>query len=122
MTRLAAALAYTKRGAEMAHEAHSTERAAGVEKVFDIVFRRNRPVPRIPVCPDHKVEMRVRGRMGRPSRFSKQTQEDYTFIYFCPVPECNQTAERQVARTQIPVPGEEPARPEFARGGDEFSL
>lgn len=93
-----------------------------MEKVLDIVFRRNRPVLAIPVCPNHKVEMRLRGRLGTPARFSNQTQEDYTFIYFCPVPECNETAERVVARTQIPVPGETPERPAFARGGDEFSL
>lgn len=93
-----------------------------MERVLDIVFRRNRPIPVIPVCPDHKVEMRLRGRFGRPARFTNQSQEDYTLIFFCPIPECNETAERKVARTQIPVPGESPARPEFARGGDDFSL
>jgi hypothetical protein len=95
---------------------------SGVQKVMDIVFRRNRPVPRIPICPSHHVEMRLRGRLGTPARFSKQSQEDYTLIYFCPVPECNETAERVVNRSQIPVPGMEPVRPEYARGGDEFSL
>ena len=93
-----------------------------MEKVLDVIFRRDRTVPAIPVCPSHKVEMRLRGRLGTPTRFSKQSQEDYTSIYFCPVPECNETAERKVARTQIPVPGESPARPAFGRGGDDFSL
>ncbi len=93
-----------------------------MEKVLDIVFRRNRPVPLIPVCPNHNVEMRLRGRLGTPTRFSNQSQEDYTLIYFCPTPECNETAERLVSRTQIPIPGESPARPAFGRGGDDFSL
>ncbi len=93
-----------------------------MEKVLDIIFRRDRPVPDIPVCPNHHVDMRLRGRFGTPARFSKQSQEDYTLLYFCPVPECNETAERKVARTQIPVPGESPDRPAYSRGGDDFSL
>ncbi len=92
-----------------------------MQKALDIVFRRNRPVPEVPVCPDHGVNMGLRGRMGRPTRFSAQTEADYTAIYFCPVPGCNQTETRNVARTQIPVPGESPARPVFGRDPSKSS-
>jgi hypothetical protein len=95
---------------------------SSVQRAFDIVFRRNRQVPDVPVCPDHNVSMALRGKMGRPTRFSAQTEEDYTAIYFCPVPGCNQTETRVVARTQIPVPGEPPARPVFGRDSSKSSL
>jgi hypothetical protein len=89
-----------------------------MQRMLDIILGRERVVPEIPICPDHKVEMHLRGKLGRPTRFTSQTEEDYTLIYFCPVEECNQTDERERARTQIPVPGEPPERPAFARVGD----
>lgn len=86
-----------------------------MHKVLDVVLRRNRVEPDIPVCPDHGVEMRLRGKQGRPTRFSAQTEEEYTLIYFCPVEACNGTATRKRVKTQIPVPTEYPERPTFAR-------
>ena len=62
--------------------------------------------------------MRLRGKLGRPSRFTDQTEEEYTLIYFCPVPGCNHTATRKRVATEIPAPGESPARPIFARRGN----
>jgi hypothetical protein len=59
--------------------------------------------------------MQMRGVVGRPTRFSYQTEETYTVIYFCPVSGCDQTAEETIAMTQIPVPGEAPRRPGYAR-------
>lgn len=71
--------------------------------------------PDIPVCPDHDVEMHLRGKLGRPSRFHDQQSEEYTLIYFCPHHGCSNTADREVRRTQAAVPGAQPARPRFAR-------
>ncbi|MGI8404229.1 MAG: hypothetical protein ACR2OE_05600 [Thermomicrobiales bacterium] len=82
------------------------------------IFRQKKIEPLIPVCPDHDVEMRLRGKLGRPTRFTDQTEAEYTFIYFCPIDGCNQTAFRERTRSQIPVPGEAPARPGFARTDD----
>ena len=89
-----------------------------VQRVLDVILRRDSLEPEIPVCPDHKVEMRLRGKQGHPARFSFQTEEDYTLIYFCPVEGCNHTATRKWVKTQIPVPGEAPPRPIFARRDD----
>jgi hypothetical protein len=89
-----------------------------VQRVLDVILRRDRPEPEIPLCPDHKTEMRLRGKQGRPTRFSAQTEEEYTLIYFCPVEGCNNTAMRKWVKTQIPVPGEPPPRPVFARRDD----
>ena len=89
-----------------------------MQRVLDIVLRRARIEPDIPVCPDHQTEMRLRGKQGRPTRFTDQTEEEYTLIYFCPVPGCNHTAERKRVATEIPVPGESPVRPSFARRGN----
>jgi hypothetical protein len=86
-----------------------------VARVLDIVFRRQREEPPIPLCPDHKVEMQLRGKLGRPSRFSDMTQETYTLIYFCPVPGCDNAAEVEQDRSQIPVPGAAPDRPSYSR-------
>ena len=86
-----------------------------VSRVLDWVFQREREEPAVPLCPDHQTPMRLRGYQGRPARFSYQTEETYTVIYFCPVPGCDQTAEGRIAMTQIPVPGEAPKRPYFAR-------
>jgi hypothetical protein len=86
-----------------------------IQRILNTVLRRERPEPKIPVCPDHQVEMRLRGKMGRPARFSDQTEQEYTLIYFCPVPGCSNTEMVTRARTQVPVPGEAPERPAFAR-------
>lgn len=86
-----------------------------VQRVLDVLLRRDRVEPEIPMCPDHKVQMRLRGKLGRPARFSYQTEEEYTLVYFCPVEGCNNTALVERVKTQIPVPGEPPARPPFAR-------
>ena len=88
-----------------------------IQRALDIVLRRVREVPDIPRCPEHDVEMRLRGKQGRPTRFTDQTEEEYTLIYFCPVPGCNHTAERKRVATEIPAPGEYPERPSFARRG-----
>jgi hypothetical protein len=88
-----------------------------VQRVLDIILRRERREPEIPLCTDHSVEMRLRGKQGRPTRFSDQTEEEYTLIYFCPVEGCNHTAAVKRVKTQIPVPGEPPERPTFARRG-----
>jgi hypothetical protein len=88
-----------------------------VQKVLDVIMRKSRPTPEIPVCPDHKLEMRLRGKLGRPARFADQTGEEYTLIYFCPAEACNQTATREWSKSQIPVAGESPNRPAFSRRG-----
>lgn len=71
--------------------------------------------PDIPVCPDHKIEMHLRGKLGRPSRFHDQQNQEYTLIYFCPEHGCSNTDTRSVRRTQISVPGAAPERPPFSR-------
>jgi hypothetical protein len=86
--------------------------------LLDVILRREVVEPYIPVCPDHHLEMRLRGRLGKPSRFSDQSEEEYTLIYFCPADGCNQTATRVRVRTQIPVPGEAPDRPIYSRPGE----
>lgn len=88
-----------------------------MQRIIDVVLRRVKPEPPIPLCPDHKTVMHLRGKQGRPTRFASQTEEEYTLIYFCPVPNCNQTAETKRVATQIPVPGESPERPTFSRKG-----
>ena len=88
-----------------------------MQRALDIILRRDRPEPDIPLCPTHGVEMCLRGKQGHPTRFSDQSEEEYTLIYFCPVDECNETATRTRVNTQIPVPGESPVRPSFARTG-----
>lgn len=86
-----------------------------VQRFLDVLLRRERVVPDIPICAEHQVQMRLRGKQGRPARFSDQTEEVYTLIYFCPVEGCNKTAEVKRAASQIAVPGESPERPTFAR-------
>jgi hypothetical protein len=86
-----------------------------VQRVLDWVFKRERVKPDVPLCPDHHVPMMMRGVIGQPARFTYQTEETYTVIYFCPVLGCDETAEDQMSMTQIPVPGASPARPDFAR-------
>ncbi len=86
--------------------------------LLDSILGRKVEEPAIPECPDHHIEMRLRGKLGRPTRFSDQTEEEYTLIYFCPEEGCNQTDTRVHRRTQIPVPGVTPHRPLFARVRD----
>ena len=86
--------------------------------LLDVILRRDVEEPYIPVCPDHKLEMRLRGKQGKPTRFSDQSVEEYTLIYFCPDEGCNQTATRVRVRTEIPVPGASPERPDFSRSGE----
>jgi hypothetical protein len=86
--------------------------------LLDTIFRRKTDDPAIPNCRDHHTEMRLRGKLGRPSRFADQTEEEYTLIYFCPVEGCNHTDTRTHRRTQIPVPGAAPDRPLFSRTRD----
>ncbi len=86
--------------------------------LLDVILRRNVEEPEIPECPDHHVEMRLRGKLGRPSRFEGTSEQTYTQIYFCPVVGCNNTEQRVVARRQIPVPGLPPKRPEYSRIGE----
>jgi hypothetical protein len=82
---------------------------------LDTLLGRNQNEPEIPDCPDHHVDMRLRGKLGRPTRFHDQTEGEYTLIYFCPEDGCNQTSMRVHRRTQIPVPGAAPKRPVFSR-------
>ena len=89
-----------------------------VMKYVNWLLRRDIDNPLIPECPEHKVQMRLRGMQGRPAQFSRQTEGEYTHLYFCPEEGCNQTAERKVASSQAPVPGEAPERPAYARQQD----
>lgn len=86
-----------------------------VQRVLDWVFKRERNEPDVPECPSHHVPMQMRGVIGQPTRFSYQTEENYTIIYYCPVVGCDETSTTPVARTQIPVPGASPERPYYAR-------
>ena len=86
--------------------------------LIDKIFRRPFTEPEIPQCADHKIDMHMRGKIGRPARFSDTTEEQYTVIYFCPVPQCNHTAEVTRRRIQVPVPNEAPARPSYSRQDD----
>jgi hypothetical protein len=86
-----------------------------VMKYVNWALRRSMEAPKTPVCPDHHVDMLLRGMVGRPARFSRQTEGEYTHIYFCPVEGCNETAERKIATSQAPFPGEAPDRPIYAR-------
>ncbi|MCA9832619.1 MAG: hypothetical protein KC435_01600 [Thermomicrobiales bacterium] len=71
-----------------------------------------------PICPDHGVELRLRGKVGRPARFFDQTSSEYTLIYVCPHDDCSYSAERVVRRNQAAIPGAAPERPSFARVND----
>ncbi len=69
----------------------------------------------VPICPDHGVEMVLFKKVGKPARFSDQATQTYTLLYRCPVPGCDNTAERQRVRNQIPVVGEQTTRPIWAK-------
>ncbi|MCO5216269.1 MAG: hypothetical protein M9953_03875 [Thermomicrobiales bacterium] len=71
-----------------------------------------------PVCPDHHVDLRLRGKVGRPARFHDQTSSEYTLIYVCPHDNCSYSESRSVQRIQAAIPGAAPARPSFARVND----
>lgn len=88
-----------------------------VQQVLDWVFKRERVEPDVPLCPDHHAPMQLRGYIGRPARFTYQQNESYTVIYYCPVQGCNETAQRELSMTQIPVPEVSPRRPDFSRRG-----
>ena len=88
-----------------------------VQQVLDWVFKRERVVPDVPLCPDHHTPMQLRGYIGRPTRFTYQQNESYTVIYFCPVHGCNETAQRELSMTQILVPEAGPRRPDYSRRG-----
>ena len=61
-----------------------------------------------PVCPLHDEPMEL---------FKTVDQETplYTLIYRCPREDCDEQATREKIRTQIPVPGEKPRRPSWAK-------
>ncbi len=86
-------------------------------RILDIVFRRQVAEPPIPICPDHKIEMHLRGKMGRPTRFSDMSQETYTVIYVCPVIDCDHSKEVQQVRSQIAVPANRRADRNISRRG-----
>jgi hypothetical protein len=89
-----------------------------VQRLADIVLGRRRTEAEVPTCHEHNVAMRLRGKQGRPTRFTAQTEEEYTLIYFCPVEGCNATEEVKRVKTQIPYADEVPERPLFSRRGD----
>lgn len=86
--------------------------------LLDVILRRKSDEKTPPDCPTHHVEMDLRGKIGRPSRFEGMSEEDYEVIYFCPVEGCDETASRVVARRQVPVPGVPPKRPPYSRADD----
>ncbi len=86
-----------------------------VQRLLNAIMRREDDEPEIPNCPEHNIDMRLRGKQGRPTRFADQSEQEYTLIFFCPVEQCNHTAAVTRVRTQIPAPGESPERPTFAR-------
>jgi len=68
----------------------------------------------IPSCPDHRTQMELYRKVGKPARFSDQETEAYELIFRCPVPGCGNSATRRRIRNQIPVPGEVTDRPGWA--------
>lgn len=86
--------------------------------LMDRILGREDNDPIIPDCPLHHKDMHLRGKLGRPSRFADQTEQEYTLVYYCPEEGCNETATRPLKRTQIPVPGASPERPLFSRVRD----
>ncbi len=67
----------------------------------------------IPECPDHGTQMELYKKMGRPARYSDQETATYILLFRCTNPTCNQTAQRDRVRNQIPVPGENTKRPSW---------
>jgi hypothetical protein len=68
----------------------------------------------VPVCRIHGEPMELFKKVGNPARFTDQETATYTLLFRCVVPDCNETDTRRRIRTQIPVPGEITARPEWA--------
>lgn len=87
-----------------------------MQAFLNAIFGIHPEIDDVPMCPDHKVEMRLRGKMGRPARFSDTIEQQYTLIFFCPVAGCNNTATSQQVRAQ--VPGEGTPRPDYSRVQD----
>ena len=88
-----------------------------MQRILNSILRREQADPHIPNCPAHKVEMRLRGKQGRPARFSQQSEEEYSLIFYCPVDGCDETRIIHRVKTQIPVPGEAPDRPDYVKRG-----
>ena len=86
-----------------------------MHKMLDVVFRRNRVEPEIPVCPDHRVDMRLRGKQGRPTRFTAQTEEEYTLIYFARSKGATTLTRGNGSRHRLQCRASPPTRPSFAR-------
>jgi hypothetical protein len=86
-----------------------------MQRLFNSILRRTPEEPVTPICPEHGVEMSLRGKMGRPARFEDQTQETYTAVYFCPVRGCGESVLLERSRSQIPVPGSPQPRPDYIR-------
>ncbi|MCC6704330.1 MAG: hypothetical protein IT334_05600 [Thermomicrobiales bacterium] len=74
-----------------------------------------------PICPDHDVPMRLRGKMGRPARYDSTLQEEYTLVYFCSVHGCGESKLVQVSNSQIPAPGFQQPRPDYIRPREKRS-
>ncbi len=89
-----------------------------VMKYVNWALRRQSADLDIPRCPSHDVQMRLRGVIGRPTRFRWQTEETYRYIYFCPVDKCNETVEIVRKRSQVPGGTDIPERPVYARPQD----
>lgn len=86
-----------------------------IERGINWLLGKGNIQPEVPSCPDHEVLMNLRGKMGKPAIYEAQPQETYTYIYFCPVTGCNQTAEIRKYRSQTPKIDETPVRPVYAR-------
>ena len=74
--------------------------------------------PATPLCPQHDVPMRLRGKLGRPARFESTLQEEYTLVYFCNVRGCGESTLVERTNSQIPAPGFAQPRPDYIRPRD----
>lgn len=68
-----------------------------------------------PMCPLHDVRMELFKKVGDPTRFTAQETERYTLLFRCPNEDCDEQQTRTRLRSQIPVPGENPERPSWAK-------
>jgi hypothetical protein len=78
-------------------------------------FGKKPPVDEVPVCPVHHTPMVLRAKLGKPVRFTNQETQSYKLIFRCALSTCNETKEVEKVRSEIPVPGETPARPSWAK-------
>lgn len=85
-----------------------------VQNAVNWLLGREREQDDIPLCPDHHEPMTLYKKVGKPARFSDQDSASYDVLFRCPIPGCDITASRQRVRSQIPVPGENTARPRWA--------